>query len=119
MVKLKNDQALSEDEQPSPSFENAIVLWSHKEFNVRLPDKVRKNYIHQMTGNTTLKGLKPLIFQNITSMLEELDEVSSSRALASISLNQESKLGAISSRNNFRRTLLAAPVLLLEGRGLI
>lgn len=75
MVKLKNDQALSEDEQLFPSFENAIVLWSLKEIDVHLPDKVGKNYGHQMTCNTTLKDLKPVIFQNITSQLEELDEV--------------------------------------------
>ena len=102
LIKFKNDQALSEDEQLSPSFENAIVLWSLKEIDGRLPDKVRKNYGHQMTGDTTLKDLQPVIFQNITSMLEELDEASSSRALASISLDQESKLNAINSRNNFR-----------------
>ena len=102
LVKFKSEQALSEDEQLSPSFENAIVLWSLKEIDGRLPDKVRKNYGHQMTGHTTLKDLQPVIFQNISSMLEELDEISSSRALASIRLDQETKLNNINSRNNFR-----------------
>ena len=102
LVKFKNEQALSEDEQLSPSFENAIVLWALKEIDGRLPEKVRKNYGHQMTGHTTLKDLQPVIFQNIPSMLEELDEVSSNRALASISLEHDAKLNAINFRNKFR-----------------
>lgn len=102
-IKFKNDQPLAEDEQLSPSFENAIVLWALKEIDPRLPLRVKKNYGHQMTGNTTLKDLQPIIFQNISSMLEELDEVASNRALASLSLEQESKLNAMNSRNNFGR----------------
>jgi hypothetical protein len=89
MIKLSTivSQVLVEDEQLSPSFENAIVLWTLKEIDPRLALKV-KNYGHKMTGNVTLKDLQPVIFQNI-SMLEDLDEVVSNRALASLSIDSD------------------------------
>ena len=56
-----------------------------------------------MTGHTTLKDLQPVIFQNISAMLEELDEASNNKALASISLDQEGILNAVSQgKNTFR-----------------
>ena len=48
----KNNQQLTEDEKLTPSFENAIVLWSLEKIDPRLPSKVKKDYGHQMTGNT-------------------------------------------------------------------
>ena len=105
-IKYKNDVALTEDEQLSPSFENAIVLWALKEIDARLPLRVKKNYAHQMNGDVTLKDLQPVIFQNISSMLEELDELSNNKALASLSIDPDqgdtSTLNALNFRGNFR-----------------
>ena len=47
-IKYKNDLPLQEDEKLSPSFENAIVLWSLDKIDPRLPSKVKKDYGHQM-----------------------------------------------------------------------
>ena len=102
LVKYKNNAALTKDEQLSPSFENSIVLWSLDKIDPRLPAKVKKNYGHQMTANTTLKDLQPVIFQNISSMLEELDDANGTRALSSLSLEEDMSLNAFNVRNNFR-----------------
>lgn len=100
ILKYKNDFKLTEDEQLSPSFENAIVLWALEKIDARLPAKVKKNYGHQMTGNMSLKDLQPVIFQNISSMLEELDQTENTRSLASLSVDDESpSLNAIYNRN--------------------
>ena len=72
-VVYKNSTPLTEDEQLSPSFENAIVLWALEKIDPRLPGKVKKNYGHQMTGDITLKDIQPVVFQNIADMLDELD----------------------------------------------
>lgn len=56
IVIFKNNQALTEDEQLSPSFENAIVLWTLEKIDPRLPSKVKKDYGHQMTGNNDPEG---------------------------------------------------------------
>ena len=58
-IKYKNNQALTDDEKLTPSFENAIVLWSLEKIDARLPSKVKKDYGHQMTGDTTLKDVQP------------------------------------------------------------
>ena len=42
VVKYKNNNTLADDEQLSPSFENAIVLWSLEKIDARLPAKVKK-----------------------------------------------------------------------------
>ena len=103
-VKFKSDFVLTEDEKLSPSFENAIVLWSLKEIDPRLPKKVKKNYGHQMTGDVTLKDLQPIVFQNISSMLEELDEADSSKAYAALASNHDESttLNAFNFRGNPR-----------------
>ena len=103
-IKYNNDHVLSIDEYLSPSFENAIILWALKEIDPRLPNKVKKNYGHQMSGNVTLRDLQPLIFQNISSLLEELSDTESSKALASLSLEDGdcNTLNAMNFRSNFR-----------------
>lgn len=96
VVKFKNDSVLREDEQLSPSFENAIVLWSLEKIDARLPCKVKKNYGHQMTGNVTLRDIQSVVFENIPGMIDELDTAENTKAYsvkvedvsnASISLN--------------------------------
>ena len=98
-IKYNNDQLLPEDEHLSPSFENAIILWALKEIDARLPNRVKKNYGHQMTGNVTLRDVQPIIFQNITSMLEELNEADTSRALASVSLEEGGHSSSLNALN--------------------
>ena len=99
----KNSQALTEDEKLSPSFENAIVLWSLEKIDPRLPAKVKKNYGHQMTGNTTLKDIQPIIFQNIPVMLEELEQTQLSRAFSSqVVVDDQASLNVMTSK--FRST---------------
>ena len=102
-VKYKNDLLLTEDEKLSPSFENAIVLWALDKIDPRLPAKVKKDYGHQMTGDTTLKDLQPVIFENITSMIEDLDQAQTAKAFSSMAIDDDQpSLNAISSRNRDR-----------------
>jgi len=72
IVTYRNGFALTEDEKLSPSFENAIILWTLEKIDPRLPAKVKRDYGHQMTGNITLKDVQPVVFENITTMLEDL-----------------------------------------------
>ena len=72
---------LAEDKKLSPSFEDAIVLWTLEKINPKLPSKVRKDYEHRLGGNTYLNDLLLTIFQSITSMLEDLDKMASIRAI--------------------------------------
>ena len=99
VVKYKNNFVLTEDEKLSPSFENAIILWSLEKIDPRLPAKVKRNYGHQMTGDVTLKDVQPVIFDNIDNMLDELDQTQATKAFAAINLNEiEPSLNAVSSR---------------------
>ena len=97
VVKYKNNKTLDEDEQLSPSFENAIVLWSLEKIDARLPAKVKKNYGHQMTGNTTLRDIQPVVFENIPGMLEELDTAAHTKAHA-LAIPETPNLNALHSR---------------------
>ena len=82
-VLYKNDLVLTEDEKLSPSFENAIILWSLEKIDPRLPAKVKKNYGHQMTGDVTLKDIQPVVFENIPGMIDELDQARQPKRLLS------------------------------------
>ena len=95
----KNNLTLDVDEKLSPSFENAIVLWTLEKIDARLPAKVKKDYGHQMTGDITLKDLQPVIFENITSMIEDLDQAQTTKAFASHVLDDEPSLNALNYRN--------------------
>ena len=101
LVKYKNNLRLTEDEKLSPSFENAIVLWSLDKIDPRLPSKVKKDYGHQMTGDTTLKDLQAVIFENIPNMLEDLDQIQTTKAFALQAVDDDhTSLNALYSRNN-------------------
>ena len=67
---------LREDEVLTPSFEDAIVLWSLEKIDPRLPMKVSKDYEHRLGQGTYLSDLSSSIFQAIPSMLEDLDQAS-------------------------------------------
>ena len=77
----KGGKVLTENETLSPSFEDAIVLWSLEKIDPRLPKKVRKDYEHRLTGDTYLIDLQLSIFQSIPSMLEDLDKQAEVNAL--------------------------------------
>ena len=98
---FKNNLRLEEDEKLSPSFENAIVLWTLEKIDPRLPSKVKKDYGHQMTGDTTLKDLQPVIFENITTMIDDLDQAQTTKAFAAqvIDDDDEPTLNVLSNRN--------------------
>ena len=99
-VLFKNDLRLDQDEKLTPSFENAIVLWTLDKIDPRLPAKVKKEYGHQMTGDTTLKDLQPVIFENITDMIDDLDHAQTTKAFASQVLDDDQpNLNAITYRN--------------------
>ena len=98
-VKYKNNQVLTEDERLSPSFENAIVLWSLEKIDPRLPSKVKKDYGHQMTGDTTLRDLQAVIFENIPLMIEDLDQAQAAKAFAAQAIDSDvTTINAISNR---------------------
>ena len=103
-IQYKNDQVMTEDEKLSPSFENAIVLWALDKIDPRLPARVKKNYGYQMNGNTTLKDVQPIIFENIDVMLEELDQAQTAKAFALHSLDEDAEINAIryQARDSFR-----------------
>ena len=67
---------LNEDEVLTPSFEDAIVLWTLEKIDPRLPMKVSKDYEHRLGQGTYLSDLSSSIFQAIPSMLEDLDQAS-------------------------------------------
>ena len=67
---------LKEDEVLSPSFEEAIVLWTLEKIDPRLPMKVSKEYEHRLGQGTYLSDLHSSIFQAIPSMIEDLDQAS-------------------------------------------
>ena len=101
-VKYKNNHILTEDEKLSPSFENAIVLWSLEKIDARLPDKVKKSYGHQMTRDVTLKDIQPVVFENIPAMLEELDQAQMTKSFSVQTLGDQTELSAIQYRNRDR-----------------
>ena len=70
----KGNIQLDEDETMSPTLEATIVLWSPEKIDPRLPKKVKKTYGYQMVGDQCLVALQPTIFQNIGSVLAELEE---------------------------------------------
>ena len=77
----KGGKVMTEDEGLSPSFEDAIVLWTLEKIDPRLPKKVRKDYEHRLTGSTYLIDLQPSIFQSIPAMIEEMDKQADLNAL--------------------------------------
>ena len=99
IVQYKNNLVLNEDEKLSPSFENAIVLWSLEKIDARLPLKVKKNYGHQMTGNVTLKDIQPVVFENIENMLDELDQSQNAKIFAA-QTTEETAINAINLRRD-------------------
>ena len=102
-VKFKNDHLLTEDEKLSPSFENAIIMWALEKIDARLPAKVKKNYGHQMTGNTTLMDIQPVVFENIPGMLEELEYAQATKSFSAQIIGDQSELNSIQFRNKNRR----------------
>ena len=85
----KNNLVLAEDETLNSSFESAIVLWTLEKIDSRLPAKVAKLYGHQMTGNKTLFDLHSTIFQDVPSILLELDAEESKTALGATKLEDK------------------------------
>ena len=81
MMTHKGGKELPDNEVLSPSFEDAIVLWTLEKIDPRLPKKVRKDYEHRLTGNTYLIDLQVTIFQSIPSMLEDLNKQAELNAL--------------------------------------
>ena len=116
VVKYKNNQVLAEDEKLSPSFENAIILWALDKIDPRLPSKVKKNYGHQMHGDVTLKDIQPVVFENIPSMLEELDHSQTVKSYASEITEVNSSLNAINIRGKQKN---ASRIISTRGRGTI
>ena len=103
VVKYKNDLILEEDEKLSPSFENAIILWTLEKIDPRLPQKVKRDYGHQMSGDYTLKDIQPVIFENIATMIEDLDQSQVTKSFASQAIDDDSPfLNAITNGRNLR-----------------
>ena len=95
VVTYRNGFVLPEDEKLTPSFENAIILWTLEKIDPRLPAKVKRDYGHQMTGNITLKDIQPVIFENISTMLEDLDQSQTTKAFAAQLVDDQTSLNAI------------------------
>ena len=102
IVTYRNGFALTEDEKLSPSFENAIILWTLEKIDPRLPAKVKRDYGHQMTGNIGLKDVQPVVFENITTMLEDLDQSDTSKAFAAQLVDNQACLNALGPQTSVR-----------------
>ena len=85
----KNNMVLAEDETLNSSFESAIVLWTLEKIDPRLPARVSKLYGHQMTGNKTLIDLQSTIFQDVPSILIELDAEETRTGLGATKLESD------------------------------
>ena len=85
----KPNAKLKEDEVLSPSFEDAIILWTLEKIDPRLPMKVSKDYEHRLGQGTYLSDLHSSIFQAIPSMIEDLDQASGRafRTLPDVDIN--------------------------------
>ena len=88
-LEYKGNEELSADEKMTPTLEATIVLWALERIDPRLPTKVQKVYGHQMEGNKCLVTLQPKIFQNIPSMLAELDESDTVQTANSMASEQQ------------------------------
>ena len=66
---------------------------------------MKKEYGHQMTGDVTLKDLQPVIFENLNSMIEDLDQAQTTKAFAAQILDDDDQpfLNAMTYRNNKTR----------------
>ena len=118
VVKHRNDFVLTTDEALSPSFENAIVLWTLEKIDPRLPAKVKLNYGHQMTGDMTLKDVQPVVFEHIDILLEELDQSQTTKSLASqVALDSSVSLQAMTIRKNMTRNNKTRPNSAFRGKG--
>ena len=98
----KGGKALTEDENLSPSFEDAIVLWTLEKIDPRLPKKVRKDYEHRLTGDIYLIDLQITIFQSIPSMLEDLNKQADLNAIAASKLTYQEDGDSDIALNAFR-----------------
>jgi hypothetical protein len=85
----KPNAKLKEDEVLSPSFEDAIILWTLEKIDPRLPMKVSKDYEHRLGQGTYLSDLHSSIFQAIPSMIEDLDQANGRafRTLPDVDIN--------------------------------
>ena len=107
-IKYLNDKNLEADETMSPTFEETIVLWCLEKIDSRLPMHVNKTFGHQMTGNMTLKDLQIQIFQRISSMIQDLNDVENNRSATLNFLEQqddptEAQLAAFRTQQNRSR----------------
>ena len=72
------------DERLSPSFEDAIILWALEKIYPRLPAMVKKEYEHQLSQDSFLSDLHPRIFQNIPSMLENMEKPAAGASISPV-----------------------------------
>ena len=75
-------KTLAEDEVLSPSFEDAIILWSLEKIDARLPKKVKKDYEHRLDNATYLIDIQATVFQAIPAMLEDMEKEAGLNAMA-------------------------------------
>lgn len=75
---------LEKDERLSPSFEDAIILWALEKIDPRLPAMVKKEYEHQLSQDSFLSDLHPRIFQNIPSMLENMEKPAAGASISPV-----------------------------------
>ena len=55
-----------------------------------------------MTGDITLRDLQPVIFENINSMIEDLDQAHTTKAFAAQVIDDQTSLNALTNRNRDR-----------------
>lgn len=80
---LKPGDRMPADEALTPSFEDAIILWTLEKIDPRLPARVAKDYEHRLDKDTHLIDLQSTIFQAVPAMLESLDRDANLQSIAS------------------------------------
>ena len=73
VIKYKNNLVLNEDEKISYTLESTIVFMALERIDPRLPKHVAQVYSHIMDSNTTAIDIQPMIFQNLSQLLQDIE----------------------------------------------
>lgn len=80
---LRPGDKMPSDEVLTPSFEDAIILWTLEKIDPRLPARVAKDYEHRLDKDNHLIDLQSTIFQAVPAMLEAMDRDANLQSIAS------------------------------------
>ena len=98
-------QAVTDDEELSPTLENVIVVTWLQLIHPELPRLVRQRYGTELRSRS-LASIKPEILQALNSLLEELHSAESTRSMRTYSGPQQKPPRKLPSRTTFKNRYL-------------